>query len=164
MDSCGAPAEKRRRSEEELRGGEALDNLHGSAAKRTLPQRVSGQRGRGGVCCWRMGLLEQPRTEWKQLCSPPVGEEAEVADAHKTARQQVQEEAAQELFDRQSHEPFLVAVSGVAPAKGDVSVGKSNQPAVGNGDAMSVSAEIAQHMFWPAERPFGVHNPVVTEQ
>jgi hypothetical protein len=29
---------------------------------------------------------------------------------------------------------------------------------------MSVSAEIAQHMFWPAERPFGVDNPVVTEQ
>jgi len=35
VDSCGAPAEMRRRSEEELRGGEAFDNLHGSAAKRT---------------------------------------------------------------------------------------------------------------------------------
>jgi hypothetical protein len=33
-----------------LRGGEALDNLHGSAAERTLPQRVNGQRGRGGAC------------------------------------------------------------------------------------------------------------------
>src|SRR6266478_6674322 len=42
----------RRRSEEELGGGEALDKLHGSAAKRTSPQRVNGQRGRGGVCCW----------------------------------------------------------------------------------------------------------------
>ena len=47
MDSSGAPDEMRRRSEEELGGGEALDNLHGSAAKRTLPQRVNGQRGRG---------------------------------------------------------------------------------------------------------------------
>ena len=109
-------------------------------------------------------MLEQARTEWQEFCSPPVGEESEVADAHKTARQQVQEEAAQELFDRQSHEPFLVAVGGVAPAKGDVAVGKSNQPAVGNGDAMSVSAEIAQHVFWAAKRPFGVDNPVVTEQ
>ena len=36
VDSCGAPAEMRRRSEEELRGGEALDNLHGSAAERTV--------------------------------------------------------------------------------------------------------------------------------
>ena len=37
VDSWGAPAEMRRRSEEELRGGEALDNLHGSAAERTVP-------------------------------------------------------------------------------------------------------------------------------
>ena len=55
-------------------------------------------------------------------------------------------------------------MGGVAPAEGDVAVGKSNQPAVGNGDAMSISAEIAQHVFGPAERPFGVDDPVVTEQ
>ena len=96
--------------------------------------------------------MEQPQTKRKEFCSPPVSEEAEVADAHKTARQQ------------QSHEPFLVAMGGVAPAKGDVALGESNQPAVGNGDAMSVSAEIAQHVFWAAKRPFGVDNPVVTEQ
>ena len=76
----------------------------------------------------------------------------------------MEQEATQELFERQSHDPLLVTVGGVAPAKGDVSVGQSNQPAVRNGDAMSVSAEIAQHMFWPAERPFGVDHPVVTEQ
>src|SRR5262249_3072830 len=93
-----------------------------------------------------------------------VREEAEVADAHKATRQQVKQEAAQELFDRQSHDPLLVAVSGVAPAKGYVALGESNQPAVGDGDAVGVSAEIAQHMFWAAERPFGVDNPLVTEQ
>jgi len=109
-------------------------------------------------------LLEQSETERKEFCSLAVSEEAEVADAHKTARQEVKQEAAQELFDGQGHEPLLVAVSGVAPTEGDMAVGKSNQPAVGDGDAMSVSAEIAQHMFWPAERRFGVDNPVVTEQ
>src|SRR5216684_5796835 len=97
VESCGAPAEMRRRSEEELGGGEALDNMHGSAAKRTLPQRVNGQRGRGGVCCWLIGLLEQPKTERKEFCPLPIGEEAEVADAHKAARQQVEQEASQEL-------------------------------------------------------------------
>src|ERR1022692_3469655 len=55
--------------------------------------------------------------------------------------QQVEQEATQELFDRESHEPLLVAVGGVAPAEGDVAVGKSNQPPVGNGDAMSVRSE-----------------------
>ena len=109
-------------------------------------------------------MLEQPETERKEICSPPVSEEAEVADAHKAARQQVKQKATKELFDRQGHEPLLVAVSGVTPTECDVAVGKSNQPAVGNGDAMSISAEIAQHMFWPAERPLGVDNPVVTEQ
>jgi len=147
-----------------LHGGEALDNLHGFAVKRTLPQRVHGQHRRGGARCWRMGLLEQPRTECKEFCSPPVSKKSEVADAHKTARQQVEEEAAQELCDRQSHEPLPVAVSGVSPAEGDVTIGESHQPVVGDGDAVSVGAEIAQHMFWPAERPFGVDDPVVAEQ
>ena len=85
MDSWGAPAEMRRRSEEELRGGEAFDNLHGSAAKRTLRQRVNGQRGRGGACACLTGWLEQPQTKRKEFCSPPVGEEAEVADADEAA-------------------------------------------------------------------------------
>ena len=71
-DSCGAPAERRRGSEEELRGGEALDNLHGSSAKRTLPRRVNGPRGRGGACYWLSGWLEQPQTKRKEFCSPPV--------------------------------------------------------------------------------------------
>ena len=117
MDSCCAPAGIRRRSEKELRGGEAFDNLHGSAAKRTSPQRVNGQRGRCGVCYWLIGWLEQPETEWKELRSPSVSEKSEVADAHKAARQQVQKEASQKLIDGQSHQPLLVAVSGVAPAK-----------------------------------------------
>jgi hypothetical protein len=37
VDSWGALAEMRRGTEEKLRGGEALDNLHGSAAERTVP-------------------------------------------------------------------------------------------------------------------------------
>ena len=37
VDSCGASAQTGRRSEHELHGGEALDDLHGSAAERTVP-------------------------------------------------------------------------------------------------------------------------------
>ena len=123
-----------------------------------------GSAGEVGVCCWRIGWLEQAETEWKKFRSLSVSEEAEVADAHKAARQQVQEEAAQELIDGQSHQPLLVAVSGVAPAESDVAIGESNQPVVGDGDAVGVGAEIAQHVFWPAEGPLGVDDPVVTEQ
>src|SRR5580692_7811791 len=76
----------------------------------------------------------------------------------------MEQEAAQELMDWQSHEPFLVAVRGIAPAEGDVAIGESNQPGVGDGDAMGVGAEIAQHMFGTAEGRFGVNDPVVAEQ
>jgi hypothetical protein len=73
-----------------------------------LPSRKAvGNRAAGG---WRVA----------------VGEEAEVANAHEAAWQQVEQEAAQELFHRQGDEPLLVAVSGVAPAKGYVALGESS--------------------------------------
>ena len=94
----------------------------------------------------------------------PVGEEAEVADAHKAARQQVEQEAAQELFDRQDHEPLLVAVSGVSPTEGNVVLRKRDESVVRDGDAVSVGTEIAQRVFRPTEGPLGVDDPVMMEQ
>ncbi len=94
----------------------------------------------------------------------PVGEEAEVADADEAAWQQVQEEAAQELVDRQAHQSLLVAVGGVSPAEADLTIGESNQSAVGDADPVGVCAEIAQGMFRSTERSLGVDHPVVTEQ
>ena len=94
----------------------------------------------------------------------PVGQEAEVTDAHEATRKQVKQEAAQELIDRQGHEPLLATMSGVPPAKGDVALGESNQPVVGDGDAVGVSAEIAQRVLRSAEGPLGVNDPVMPEQ
>src|SRR5208283_827428 len=163
--SCCAPIGLRWRAEQELRGREPFDDAHGSAAGRTVPERARLIRRwrcrRSGHVFRATKQLEAERQEGGAL---PVGEEAEVADAYETAWQQVEQEAAQELFDSQSHDPLLVAVSGVAPAKRYVARGESNQPAVGNGDAMGVGAQIAQHMFRPAERPFGVDDPVVAKQ
>ena len=76
----------------------------------------------------------------------------------------MEQEAAQELIDCQSHEPLLVAMRGIAPAEGDVVIGKSDQPGVRGGDAMGISAEISQHMFRSAEGGLGVDDPVVAEQ
>ena len=94
---------------------------------------------------------EQLEAERQERSASPVGEEAEVADAHEAARQQVEQEAAQELLDRQSHQPLLVAMGGVSPAEGDVAFVEGDQSVVGDGDAMGVAAEIAQHVFRPAE-------------
>ena len=82
---------------------------------------------------------------------------------HEAGRQYMEQEAAKELMGWQSHEPLLVAVRGIAPSEGDVAIGESKQPAVGDGDAMSIGAEITQQMFRSAEGPLGIDDPVVGE-
>ena len=101
----------------------------------------------------------------RQECgSVAVGEESEVADAHETGRQQMEQEASQELIYSQSHEALLVAMCGIAPAESDVAIGEGDQSGVGDGDAMGVGAEISQHMFRSAEGLLGIDDPVVAEQ
>ena len=76
----------------------------------------------------------------------------------------MKQEAAQELIYGQDHEPLLVAVRRIAPSEGDVATGESDQPGVGDSNAMSVGAEIAQHMLRSTEWALGVDDPVVAEQ
>jgi hypothetical protein len=59
------------------------------------------------------GALEQVEAERQEGSAAPVGEKAEVADAYEAAREQVEEEAAQELIDGQGHEvdPTLTLVA-----------------------------------------------------
>jgi hypothetical protein len=105
--------------------------------------------------------LEAERQEEGAL---PVGQKSEVADTHEAAWQQMEQESAQKLLDLQSHEPLLVAMGGVSPTESDVALGESDQPAVGDGDAMGVGAEIAQHVFRSAEGRLGVDDPVMAEE
>ena len=107
---------------------------------------------------------EQMEAERQESGTSSVGQEAEVADAHEAGRQQVEQKASQELFLSQGRESVLVAVGGVTPAKSDVAVGQSDQPAVGDGDAMGVGTKVAEHMFRAAEGRLGIDDPVVTEQ
>ena len=107
---------------------------------------------------------EQSTAQGKECSAVAVGEETEVADADEARRQQMEQKAAQELIDREGHESLLVAVRGIPPAESDLVLGESDQPGVGNGDAMSVGAEIAQRMFRATERPLGVDDPIVSEQ
>jgi hypothetical protein len=58
----------------------------------------------------------------QQRSAVAVSEEAEVANADEAGRQQMKQEAAQELLDIRSHEPLLVAVRGITPAEGDVAI------------------------------------------
>ena len=65
------------------------------------------------------GPFEQSAAEWQHVGSSAVGEEAEVADTGKSARQDVLHEAAQELFEGKCHGALLAVVSVVFPAEAD---------------------------------------------
>ena len=165
VDSCCALAGMRWRSEEELRRREPLDDLHDSATERTVPERARGEGSRGGrACWWLIGWLEKAETKWKQFRAPPVCEETEVANAHEAARQEMKQEATQELIDRQSHDPLAIVLSGISPSESNAAVSEGKQSVVGDGDAMGVGAEIAQHVFWAAEGRLGVDDPILAEQ
>jgi len=76
----------------------------------------------------------------------------------------VKEKPAEELIDRDTHDALAVVVCGIAPPKGNVAMSKSDQSVVGDGDAVSVVSEIAQHVFWSTEGRLGIDHPVLSEQ
>jgi hypothetical protein len=86
-----------------------------------------------------------------------------VADAGKSAGQDVQEETPQELFMRQRHEAALAVVGIVFPAEGHLSVGHVYDAMVRDCDAMCVAGQIREHVFRTAEGFLGVNDPVVAE-
>src|SRR5665213_873892 len=158
---------KRWRPRQQLGCGKPFDDMHRTSAGGTVPV---GRRARVvgvGRCSWSRDVdrtREQLEAEWQQLSTSSVGEEAEVADAHEAARQQVEQEAAQELVERKSQQALLVGVGGVSPAEGDVALFEGDQSAVGDSDAVGITAEIAQRVFRAAEGWLGIDDPVVAEQ
>jgi hypothetical protein len=93
-----------------------------------------------------------------------VGQKAEVSDTHEAGGKHVEQEAAQELLDRQSHQTLLVAVRGVSPAKGDLVALQGDQAVIGNRHAVGVAAEITENVFGATEGWFAVDHPVLPEQ
>lgn len=162
--SCGTPVWARWSAELHLSRGESFEDEHRSAAARTLRQELCSRclADLNRRFWWLGETVKCPEAEREQGCTLSVREEAEVADADEAAWEQVQEEAAQELIDRQLHEALAVAVRRVSPAEGHLPVSECEEPAVGDADAMGVCTEVAEHMFRSTQGWLGVDNPVVT--
>jgi hypothetical protein len=94
---------------------------------------------------------EQVKAKRQEGGAPPVGQEAEVSDAHETLRKQVQQKSPQEFIHREGHQPVLVLMSGITPAKGDFVFSKRHQAMVGDGHAMGVAAQILEHILGATE-------------
>ena len=102
--------------------------------------------------------------EQNECATAAAGEETEVADADETTREYMQQESTQEFVDVQSEESLFVLVSGISPAEGDFVVHEGNEPAIGNRNAMGVSAEIAKHLIGSAERRLAIDHPSQREK
>jgi hypothetical protein len=93
-----------------------------------------------------------------------VGQKAEVADAHEARGKHVEQEAAQELLDRQGHQALLVAVRGVSPAEGNLVPREGDQAVIGDRHAVGITAEVTENMFGTTEGRLAVDHPLVTEE
>jgi len=83
-----------------------------------------------------------------------------VTDAHKPVRQDVQQEAANELVGVQSHRAQLIGIAVVPPTEGDFVVVDVQQPMVRDRHSMSVAAEVVEHLCGAAERSLGIDDPI----
>ena len=95
-----------------------------------------------------------------------LAKQAVVADAVEACGQHVDEEAADELVGGERH--HLVAIAAfdpvVLPLEGDAVVVERDQAAVGDGDAVGVAREIAQHFLGPAEGALAIDHPFAVAQ
>ena len=73
----------------------------------------------------------------------------------------MKEEAAQELVSGKSHNALPSAMRIVLPAEGDMFSIEGEDAVVGDGDAVGVAAEIAQHVLGTAQSLLGIHDPVL---
>lgn len=113
----------------------------------------------------RHGLVgEQALTEGEESGALAIGQEPEKADADKAARQDVEQEAAQELMRAERHHSLLIPVGIILPAESNLVMLESHEAMVGDGYAMGIAGEIAEYMVGTAEGRLGVDDPVLTEQ
>jgi hypothetical protein len=93
-----------------------------------------------------------------------IGHHAEVADADESLRQDVKQESSDELVSKDGHRSHLVAASVISPTEGNAFAIEGDESVVGDGDTMSVAAEIADDLFRPSEGRLGENNPILTKQ
>ena len=88
-----------------------------------------------------------------------VCEEAEMADATEAFGQDVLQKAAHELVGVERHRLGLAAGAIIFPSETNAVFGAVEKPAIGDGNAMGVAAEVVEDLAWTAERALGVDEP-----
>ena len=115
-----------------------------------------------GLRSWHVEQLPCSR---ELVLALAFGEETVVTDAMETGREHVDEKAADELVGSERHDlDACGSVEAVVlPLEGDAAV-DGDEAAVGDGDAMSVTRHVAQHLLGATERLLGVDDPIGVAQ
>src|SRR5271166_5442546 len=103
---------------------------------------------------------QQIAAERQLLAAMAVGKEADVADAMEAVRHGMLQEAADEFIGGKRHDLGFAVLPIVLPGETDLALVEPDQAAVGDGNAVSVTAKIAEHLFGSREWGFGEHDPV----
>jgi hypothetical protein len=102
---------------------------------------------------------DQPPAAGEVVVAIAIGEEAVVADAVEAVRQRVEKKAADELGGVERHHFGDAIFAVILPGEADLAGFKREQPAVGDGDTMRVTAEIGERLARAAERRLGIDHP-----
>ena len=127
---------------------ECFDDDHATAAA-WARWRFVAEGGRAGVIAVglrgsRRWQIESPSTEFELVGAMAVGEQAVVTDAMEAGWEDVEQEAAHELTDVETHDlaAMTAVLAIVLPAETDMGRVEMEQTAVGDRDAMGVAREI----------------------
>lgn len=110
--------------------------------------------GRGRLRCFEGGTYDGKLGD--AAC---VRQKAEVANAAEAFWQYMEQEATHELIGVERHHLGLVVGTIILPAEANVAVLAGDEPAVGDCDAMGITAEIFQDLLRPAEGPLCIDVP-----
>ena len=134
--SCG----QRWRTKLDFRSREHFDDRHWGATLRTAPSvaELDGGSISPKLLFWRCPQCLEAEGQGGGTLA--VGQKTEVADAHETFGEQMQQETAQEVIERYGHQLLFVVMRGITPAERDVPFGKRDQTMVRDGYAMGVAA------------------------
>lgn len=146
---------------QELRGSESRDQHKRSLTVRAKPC-FTGRRRGFGTCAFgnRLCRGKNSGTQLESVLPFAIGQKTEMANLHETAREHMQQEAAHKLQSVQCHEFLLIVVGRIAPAKSNLAIFETNEPAIGDRHAVSVVSQILDHVPWPRKRLFDVDEPI----
>ncbi len=104
---------------------------------------------------------EMKASEREPSGSVSTGEIAEVANTDEATGEHMLAKAAQELGSTESHDALFIAVGVVFPSEAHVVTIEAEQALIADGHAMSIPAEVAQHVARPTESGLGINHPVM---